>query len=81
MIKTSVKFQKDWSKTVGEVALTRLQLQTRNHASRLAHYGKPNIISPLFSSKIRGTINSDKTGLDPTLLAVLNLRLFEIMDL
>ena len=38
MIKTPVKFQKDRSKTVGGVALTRYLLQTRNHAPRLTLY-------------------------------------------
>ena len=34
MIKTPVKFQKDWYKTVGGVVLTRFPLQTRNHAKK-----------------------------------------------
>ena len=38
MIKTPVKFQKDRSKTVGGVALTRYLLQTRNHAPRITHH-------------------------------------------
>ena len=38
MIKTPVKFQKDQSKTVGGVALTRYLLKTRNHAPRKAEY-------------------------------------------
>ena len=34
MIKIPVKFQKDLYKTVGGVALTRLPLQTQNHAKK-----------------------------------------------
>ena len=55
MIKTPVKFQKDWSKTVGRVTLTRYLLQTRNQASRKTHHRKPNTMSPCFSSKRQGT--------------------------
>ena len=35
MITIPVKFQKDRYKTVGGVALTRLPLQTQNHAPRI----------------------------------------------
>ena len=43
MIKTPVKFQKDRSKTVGGVALTRFLLQTRNHAPWKAEYYVPSL--------------------------------------
>ena len=59
MIKTPVKFQKDWSKTVG-VALTRYLLQTWNHAPRITHHGKPNTMSPRFSSKRQATKSRDR---------------------
>ena len=47
MIKTPVKFQKDQSKTVKGVGLTRYQLQTRNHAPREAE----NHVYSLFLEK------------------------------
>ena len=43
MIKTHVKFQKDQSKTVGGVALTKYLLQTRNHAPQKAKYHVPSV--------------------------------------
>ena len=43
MIKTPVKFQKDWSKIVAGVALTRYLLQTRNHEARKAEYHVPSL--------------------------------------
>ena len=51
MMKTLVKFQKDLLKTVGGDALinTYYKLGT-------THHGKPNTMSPRFSSKRRGTI-------------------------
>ena len=54
MIKTPVKFQKDRSKTVGGVALTRYLLQTRNQTPCIMHHGKSNTMSPRFSIKRRG---------------------------
>ena len=54
MIKTPIKFQKDRSKTVKELGSQGTYF-TRNHASPIMHYGKPNTMSPSFSSKMRGT--------------------------
>ena len=50
MIKTPVKFQKDRHKTVEGVAHTRYLLLEGGWKQ-----GKPNTMSPLFSSKRRGT--------------------------
>ena len=41
MIKTPVKFQKDQSKAVGGVVLTRYLLKTQNHAPWKAEYHVP----------------------------------------
>ena len=65
ILKTPVKFQKDWTETVGGVKGTKYPLKTRNHAPRATHHaprttphGKPKTVSLHFSSKRRGTINS-----------------------
>ena len=39
MAKTSVKFQNDWPKTVGGVALTRHPLTIRTHGTPTDYYG------------------------------------------
>ena len=41
---------------------------------------RPKIYSLYWALRFKDLINSDKTGLDPTLLPVLNLRVFDIMD-
>ena len=62
MVKTSVKFQKNWSKTVGGVAYTRYILYrgTEGPTDRRTdgrNDGKPKTMSLRFSSKRRGTIS------------------------
>ena len=65
ILKTPVKFQKDWTETVGGVKGTKYPLKTRNHAPRTTHHapratrhGKPKTVSLHFSSKRRGTIST-----------------------
>ena len=60
MVKTSVKFQKNWNKTVGGVACTRYILlkgdgRTEGQTDG-RNDGKPKTMSLRFSSKRRGTI-------------------------
>ena len=38
ILKTPVKFQKDWTETVGGVKGTKYPLKTRNHAPRTTHH-------------------------------------------
>ena len=71
ILKTPVKFQKDWTETVGGVKGTKYPLKTRNHAPRATRHaprathhaprttphGKPKTVSLHFSSKRRGTTN------------------------
>ena len=38
ILKTPVKFQKDWTETVGGVKGTKYPLKTRNHAPRATHH-------------------------------------------
>ena len=52
MTKAPVKFQKDRHKTVGGVSHTRYLLLEGGQ-----YHGKPNTMSPRFSSKRRGTTN------------------------
>ena len=65
ILKTPVKFQKDWTETVGGVKGTKYPLKTRNHAPRTTRHapratphGKPKTVSLHFSSKRRGTTNN-----------------------
>ena len=67
ILKTPVKFQKDWTETVGGVKGTKYPLKTRNHAPGATHHaprttphGKPKTVSLHFSSKRRGTITKGK---------------------
>ena len=56
IFKTPVKFQKDWTKTVGWVKGTKYLLKTRHHTPRTTPHGKTKTVSLHFSSKRRGTI-------------------------
>ena len=60
ILKTPVKFQKDWTETVGGVKGTKYLLKTRNHAPRATPHGKPKTVSLHFSSKRRGTKKKQK---------------------
>ena len=60
MTKAPVKFQKDRQKSVGEVAYTGYLL-----LEGVQNHGKPNTMSPRFSSKRRGTTNQLCYDRDP----------------
>ena len=61
ILKTPVKFQKDWTETVGGVKGTKYPLKTRNHAPRTTHHAPrathhaprktKNSVPPLFFEK------------------------------
>ena len=82
ILKTSVKFQKDRTETVGGVKGTKYPLKTRNHAPRATRHapcttrhaprttphGKPKTVSLHFSSKRRGTTSKfHREFMSPTL--------------